>query len=273
MTLGLLDLPSWTAADGQRGEGYASWVSPSHRGPCAMGYVGLSGRQHWAVFPDHAQAEAAAHAACRWDIGGYSAVAIHPLATVALDTRRYETATDWLFGDVEPVPEADRPRGVFYVARIAMRDMVRKIADNPDELLAMEWVDLERALFEALLGLGYAVRRTRSTKDGGYDLSIDIEGQRFLVELKHWSAPSRVGPDAIERFAEVVMREEAAAGLFLSSSGYRGTVATRLRASRAPVRLGDREKMLSFCRNFVLSERGVWEREEGLLEVFFKDTL
>lgn len=238
-----------------------------------MGYVGRRGQPHWAVFPDHAQTKSAAHAACRWDLGGYSSVAIHPLAAVALDTKRYETVTDWLFGDAEPLPEADRPRGVFYVARIAMRDMVRKIAENPDELLAMEWMDLERALFEALSGLGYAVQRTRSTKDGGYDLSIDIEGRRFLVELKHWSAPSRVGPDAIERFAEVVMREEAAAGLFLSSSGYSGTIATRMRASRAPVRLGGLDKMLSFCRSFVLSETGIWEREEGLLEVFFKDTL
>jgi len=85
--------------------------------------------------------------------------------------------------------EEDRPRGVAYIARVAMWDMVRKIAENPDELLGMEWLDLERALFEALHGLRYSVRRTRSTKDGGYDLEVEIEGRRYLVEVKRWSAP------------------------------------------------------------------------------------
>ena len=58
-------------------------------------------------------------------------------------------------GDAQPPDEEDRPRGVAYIARVAMRDMIRKIAENPDELLGMEWIDLERALFEALYGLGF----------------------------------------------------------------------------------------------------------------------
>jgi hypothetical protein len=34
-----------------------------------------------------------------------------------------------------------------------------------------------------------------------------------------------------------------------------------------------RAVVLSFCRSFVLSEGGIWERDESLIEVFFKDTL
>jgi hypothetical protein len=196
------------------------------------------------------------------------------LTAVALDTQRYENALDWLFGEFDAQDERERPRGVAYIARVAMRDMVRRIAEKPDELLAMEWRDLERALFEALQGLGYSVRSTRSTKDGGYDLEVDIEGSRYLVEVKHWSAPDRVGSKAIRRFAEVIMREQAAAGLFLSSSGYTGTVAAaRLEVARVPIALGDSRKMLSFCRSFVVSERGIWERDGTLTDVFFSDTL
>lgn len=155
-----------------------------------------------------------------------------------------------------------------------MRDMVRKIAEYPKELLTMEWRDLERALFEALHGLGYSVHHNRSSKDGGYDLEVQIEGQRYLVEVKHWSAPDRVGPEAIRRFAEVVFREQAAGGLFLSSSGYTSTVAAaRLKVAREPIMLGDSRKMLSFCRSFVLSEKGIWENDGHLVEVFFEDTL
>ena len=273
MTLGRLDLPEWIDGGGHRGEGFETYVSPAHGGPCAMGYIGWRGR-HWVVFPSYKEAETAAAGACRWDIGGYDNVSIHPLNAIALDTQRFESAIEWLFGDIQPLDEECRPRGIAYIARVAMRDMVRKIAENPDELLAMEWFDLERALYEALLGLGYSVRRTPSTKDGGYDLDVEIEGQRYLVEVKHWSAPDRVGPKAIKRFAEVVFREQAVGGLFPSSSGYTSTVAAaRVEVARTPIMLGDSRKMLSFCRSFVLSEGGIWERDESLIEVFFKDAL
>jgi hypothetical protein len=271
--LELLNRPDWIDGGGYRGEGFVTYVPPAHGGPCALGYSSRHGR-HWAVFPSYKDTENAAAGACRWDIGGYDNVSVHPLNAVALDTQRYETALEWLFGDIEPLDEENRPRGVTYIARVAMRDIVRKIAENPDELLGMEWLDLERALFEALHGLGYSVRRTRSTKDGGYDLDVEIEDRRFLVEVKHWSAPDRVGPEAIKRFAEVVLREQAFGGLFLSSSGYTSTVAAaRLEVSRVPIMLGDSRKMLSFCRSFVLSEGGVWERDGSLTEVFFKDAL
>jgi restriction endonuclease Mrr len=91
--------------------------------------------------------------------------------------------------------------------------------------------------------------------------------------VKHWSAPDRVGQGAIKRFAEVLMREQAAGGLFLSSSGYTNTAAAaRLEVSCMPIMLGDSRKMLSFCHSFVLSEKGIWERDGNLTEVFFKDT-
>ena len=154
-----------------------------------------------------------------------------------------------------------------------MRDMIRDIATRPEELFKMEWVDLERALYEALNGLGYRVRRTRTTKDGGYDLEVEIDDRRYLIEVKHWNVAKRVGPEVVRRFGEVVLREQAQGGLFLSSSGYSGPVAaTRFDVSRTPVMLGDSRKMLSFCRSFVLSEGGIWERDGDLTEVFFADT-
>jgi len=267
-----LSTAEWVEAVGVRGDGFLSYVSPAHGGPCAVGYCTRVGRL-WAVFPSYQEASFAAEGACRWDIGGYHGVTIEPLNAVALDTGRYEFATDWLFGDIEPTDKEVRSCDVGYVARIAMRDMLRKIAEDPRQLLVMEWLDLERAMFEALCGLGYLVRRTRSTKDGGYDLDVEIEEKRYLVEVKHWSAPNSVGPDAIKRFAEVVFREQASGGLFLSTSGYTNNAATaRVEVARAPIMLGDSRKILSFCRSFVLSEGGIWERDRSLTEVFFQDT-
>jgi len=56
--------------------------------------------------------------------------------------------------------------------------------------------------------------------------------------------------------------------------GYTNTVAgARLEVARTPIMLGDSRKILSFCRSFVLSEGGIWERDGSLIEVFFKDAL
>jgi hypothetical protein len=271
MSLTIPERPEWHEAGGHIGEGYESFVPAGHGGPCAMEYYGRSGQQ-WAVFASYREASNAAAGACRLEIGGCRDVCLHPLRAAPLDARRFDWATDWLFGEEPPLDE-EPPRGVHYRARVAMREMLRDIAERPDELLKMEWVDLERALAEALNGMGYRVRRTRSTKDGGYDLEVEIEERRYLVEVKHWNAAKRVDPEIVRGFGEVVLREQAEGGLILSSSGYSGTVmAARLQVTRAPVMLGDKAKMLSFCRTFVQSENGLWQRDSSLVEVFFADT-
>jgi hypothetical protein len=271
VVLRLLDEPVLHESGGFEDEIYLSYVAEAHGGPCALRYCDRQG-EHWAIFPTYGSAATAASGASRSDIGGYANVAIYPLSAVALNTPRYQTSTDWLFGDDAP-PEAVREQGVHYRARIAMRDMIRDIAARPEELFKMEWVDLERALYEALNGLGYQVGRTRSTKDGGYDLEVKIEDRRYLIEVKHWNVAKRVGPEVVRRLGEVVLREQAQGGLVLSSSGFSRSVATtRFDVSRTCVMLGDSRKMLSFCQSFVLSEGGIWQRDGDLTEVFFAET-
>lgn len=271
MTLRLLDEPVVQDAGGFANEFFLTYVDDGHGGPCAMRYYDRKGG-HWAIFPTYRAASAAAGSASRTDIGGYTDVAIYPLSAAAIDTPRFDTSTDWLFGD-DGAPEPERERGVHYQARIAMREMIRIIARRPAELVEMKWFDLERALCEAFDGLGYHVRQTRSTKDGGYDLDVAIGGKRYLVEIKHWNDTKKVGPDVVERFGEVVLRERAEAGLVLSSGGFSGPVASaRIDVSRGMVMLGDSRKVLSLCRSFVLSEGGIWQRSGDLEEVFFADT-
>ncbi|MGN8119189.1 restriction endonuclease [Labrys sp. 22185] len=273
MVLRLLDPPEWIDGGGFLGEGYSSSVPPGHGGPCAVGYTDKSG-QHWVVFPSYEQACTAAAGACRWDVGGYTAVNVQPLSAAPVEAPRFETVLHWLFEDLYPPEEDDQLPGVAYIMRDAMRRLIRRIAEDPDELLDMEWRDLERTLYEALFGLGYSVRLTPSSKDGGYDLEVEIEGKRYLVEVKHWSAPSRVGEGTIQRFAEVVLAERAAGGLFLSTSGYTKAAAAvgRCYVTSMPIILAGRQKIMSFCRNFLLSERGIWERDRSLTEVFFEDS-
>jgi len=270
MAARLFETAKWYDAGGHQGESYSSYVPECHGGPVAMSYHGRR-KQHWAVFPSYQEGENAAAPAACWHIGGFTGVCLHPLKIAPLDVRRFEWALDWLFGDDAAEEKPKRRR--HYRARAAMQDSLREIAEDPDELFDMEWWELEAALYEALNGMGYRVYKTPSTKDGGFDLDVEIEGRRYLIEVKHWRSAKRVGPKVIEKLGAVVLREKAENGIVLSTSGFSENVmSARIVAARAPVVLGDSSKIISFCRLFVQSEGGIWQRDSNLKEVLFADT-
>jgi hypothetical protein len=86
-----------------------------------------------------------------------------------------------------------------------LQALANEIVRSPDYLMHVEWRDLERLLSEVLSILGFDVLVTRPGRDGGFDLEIRCKefGQPviYLVEIKHWKAPSRPGSDILERFS------------------------------------------------------------------------
>lgn len=151
--------------------------------------------------------------------------------------------------------------------------LVRRLARSPQDLSLIEWRDLERVLAASCEGLGFETRLTRSGKDGGYDIELTAKDECYLVELKHWSAPSFVGFDDVGRFLEIVVTRDAARGLLLSSSGFRSRVfAQRVELSPQRVALGDGRKIIGLCQRYVETERGFWHPTSDLAELLFLDT-
>lgn len=151
--------------------------------------------------------------------------------------------------------------------------LVRRLARSPQDLSLIEWRDLERVLAASCEGLGFEMRLTRSGKDGGYDIELAAKDERYLVEVKHWSAPSLVGFDEVGCFLEIVVTREAARGLLLSSSGFRSRVfAQRVELSPQRVALGDGRKIIGLCQRYVENERRVWHPTSDLAELLFLDT-
>ncbi|SEC58474.1 Restriction endonuclease [Rhizobiales bacterium GAS191] len=228
------------------------------------------GQQHWAIFPSREVAITAATGACRWDVGGYDNVTIHPVGAAAVRTKQYDGAADWLFEGEDVWDEPLEQTGVAGIVRRFMRELARRIAAHPRELAAVEWRDLERLLFEVFDALGYEANLTRPAKDGGYDLRLEAEGSVYFVEVKHWSKPSKVGAGIINRFTEIVAKN-GGEGLLLSSSGFTDEVIKgRLEVSEYPVVLGSEPKVISLCRYYVQTEAGLWVRESGLRDIFFE---
>lgn len=176
---------------------------------------------------------------------------------------------------VDEVPPAEERVDLPVVAIVAefSRALARRLALSPGELADVEWRDLERLLAEVCGALGFETTLTRSGKDGGFDLELRADGNVYLVEVKHWSAPDLVGPNIVSRFAEVVVTQRAERGLLLSTSGFRRAVLReRLEVTQHRVALGDGRKVIGLCQRYIQHGANIWRPEMSLPELLFEGT-
>lgn len=180
--------------------------------------------------------------------------------------------------EVSPEPEPELPIGydIGFIVRRSMVAIAYAIARDPTQLdhPDLEWRDLERVLREVFEGLGFATKLTRPAKDGGFDLEISVAGHVYLVEVKLWSQPSVVGDDTIDRFAEVVVNEQAERGLLLSRSGFsKKALSGRVEIEQHVVALGDGSKIVSLCQGYIRKAAGIWMPSACLPGFLFANTL
>lgn len=174
----------------------------------------------------------------------------------------------------EPPPPEDEPVSpLAAIVKSFSRALALALARAPGVLADMEWRDMERVLAEVCEGLGFRTTLTRSAKDGGFDLEVEADGARYLIEVKHWSAPALVGADVVSHFAEVVVSQAAVRGLLLSSSGFRPAVlAERLEVTPDQVALGDGRKIIGLCQRYAQRSDFVWWPKTNLAEILFEET-
>lgn len=104
----------------------------------------------------------------------------------------------------------------------------------PFDLLS--WRQFEQAAAEAFRAQGYAVQLTRDGADGGVDLILDRDGERTLVQCKHWAA-WKVGVKTVRELYGVMTAQGVGAGIVVTSGRF--TEEARDFASGVPVRLLD----------------------------------
>lgn len=96
--------------------------------------------------------------------------------------------------------------------------LARQAAQNPGAaLMELPWAKFEQLVGEAFRQRGYTIAETRSGADGGIDLRVKKDGERFLVQCKHWRAQKV--PVEVVRELYGVMAAEGAAGGFVVTSG------------------------------------------------------
>ena len=111
--------------------------------------------------------------------------------------------------------------------------------------------DLSWQAFEALVHAtfehqGYRVDHTGGQRpDGGIDLVARKNGERILVQCKHWKV-RKIGVKAVRELAGVVATESADGGVLVTGGEF--TREARRFAARAGIRLMNREQLTALAR-------------------------
>lgn len=179
---------------------------------------------------------------------------------------------NWLWKQVEP---ENVEKAYDQIVRAAMRNLARLIAADPEALASLEWRELEKVLRETFEGIGFDTKLTRPGKDGGFDLELATteNGQKriYLVEVKHWT-DKKPGPSHLKKFVKITASKRAAGGLLLSTSGFAGTICSGILECSAPVRLGERDKVVALCRTYYRLQSALWTEENDLQKTLFSGT-
>lgn len=134
----------------------------------------------------------------------------------------------------------------------------------------IEWRQLEAIVEEIFSGLGFETELTPPSKDGGKDVVIMYQGCRYLIEIKHWKAPNRVGSNELSSFLQVIVNEKSEGGLYLSTSGYCANAFEQLKViTRKPVSYQGMSKIISLVETYEKYQSGIWTKPLKVEELLF----
>lgn len=194
-------------------------------------------------------------------------------AELKLELHDLSTIGAWIDRIAESQP-TKRTRVQFLVRSIS-HEFAKLVAESPEYLNDLEWRDFERMMERVMSGLGFDTILTPASKDGGKDLilscTVSNECETYVVELKHWRAGSAVGKGPISDFVKVILRENSAGGLFLSTSGYTFNASEAItELTKQRLRLGGKTKVVALCQTYVRAESGLWNPPEELPEILYE---
>ena len=98
------------------------------------------------------------------------------------------------------------------IARVSKKDFL--LSGTPKE-----FEDTVAAMFEKL---GYSVKQTPYSSDGGKDAIAMKDGTKVLIECKRYEK-DLIGRPALQKFYAAVMEEKADKGIFVTTSGFART--------------------------------------------------
>ena len=186
----------------------------------------------------------------------FHSLAIEPMPVItAQPGQMSEVASRQLFKALASVCQYLLPiiciagAGASWVGRRKRLKLVERVLEGQSAAVVdgMSWQDFERLVGEGFRRRGFAVVENGGTgPDGGVDLALLKDGERFLVQCKQWRA-LKVGVTVVRELYGV-MAARGAAGGFVVTSG-RFTEEAKAFASGRNVELIDGEQLQVLLRH------------------------
>lgn len=107
--------------------------------------------------------------------------------------------------------------------RLKRRKLLQRVntASQPARTIeGLSWQQFEQVIGEAFRTQGYSVSETGSQgADGGIDLTLHKDGEKYLVQCKHWRA-QKVGVPVVRDFLGAMAAEGAVGGMVVTSGQF-----------------------------------------------------
>ena len=109
------------------------------------------------------------------------------------------------------------------VARSKRKNLLQRVntAGQPARTIdGLSWQQFEQVIGEAFRTQGYSVSENGSQgADGGIDLTLHKDGEKYLVQCKHWRA-QKVGVPVVRDFLGAMAAEGAVGGMVITSGQF-----------------------------------------------------
>ena len=166
-------------------------------------------------------------------------------------------------GNLKKLLSKEEINEVQILIREVSRKLISLIAKNPENLMSLEWRDLERTMTELFNEIGFNATLTPSSKDGGKDIILECEvnneKKSYIIEIKHWRSGQKVGKKAVKEFTQVIINEKRDKGLYLSTYGYADNyLASLTKIERSIVDFGEKDKIVELCETYEKIKSGIW---------------
>ena len=107
-----------------------------------------------------------------------------------------------------------------FIVQTRAKSLMSSARSNPQAISGMSWRDFERLVGEGFRQRGFVVKRFGDRgPDGGVDLDLTRDGERFLVQCKHWRK-DQVGVAIVRELNGVMAAEGAVGGFVVTGSRF-----------------------------------------------------
>jgi hypothetical protein len=104
-----------------------------------------------------------------------------------------------------------------------MKRLAQTRVGRSDFLLTGNPREFENAVAAMFTKLGYSVKQTPYSSDGGKDAVATKDGKKVVIECKRYDKNNLVGRPDLQKFYAAVMEEMADKGIFVTTSGFART--------------------------------------------------